>query len=188
MEFLGNELKLAARAIRKRPGFAIITVLTLALGIGANVAIFAVVNAVLIRPLPYPESERVVWIMHHAPGLNLPDIENSAGTLTVYEKFARSFESQAAIVAFEMNLAGVDEPSRVSVLRATPSLFDVLRIQPAMGRRPTAEEAPPSGPPTVVLLTHKGWLKHFAGARDVIGKTVKLNGSTAEIIGVMPRQ
>jgi hypothetical protein len=118
---------LAARTIAKRPGFTFVAVLTLALGIGANVAIFAVVNAVLIRPLPYFESERLVRITHHAPGLNLPDLENSAGTFTLYQKFARSFSGIAGYTSTERNLTGGTEPARIGVLRTTPSLFDVLR-------------------------------------------------------------
>ena len=188
MQYLTQELKQAARSMRKRPGYTLIAVLTLALGIGANVAIFAVVNAVLIRPLPYPESERIVWIKHHAPGLSLPELENSAGTLLLYQQHARSFASQAALVVYEENLTGITEPSRVSVMRATPSLFDVLELQPLLGRLPTAEEAPKEGAPTVALMTYRGWQKHFAGARDVLGKTVQLNGTTTEIIGVLPRQ
>ena len=187
MQFLMQELRLAARSMRKRPSFTLVAVLTLALGIGANVAIFAVVNAVVIRPLPYPESERVVWIRHHAPGLNLKELENSTGTLKLYQTFARSFESLAAMIVDEDNLAGSEEPSRITVLRATPSLFDVLRIQPLLGRKPREEEAQIDAP-TVALLTYLGWQRHFAGARDVIGKTVRLNDRTVEIIGVLPKQ
>src|SRR5262245_31708688 len=129
MQLMGHELKMAARTIAKRPGFTFVAVLTLALGIGANVALFAVVNAVPIRPLPYFESERLVTIKHHAPGLSLPDLENSAGTLSVYQKFARSFSGVASYTTMARNLTGGTEPARVTVLNATPSLFDVLHLK-----------------------------------------------------------
>jgi putative ABC transport system permease protein len=181
-----QELRYALRGVRKRPGFTLVTVLTLALGIGANVAIFAVVNAVLIRPLPYPESERIVWINHHAPGLNLPDMQNSAGTLTLYLKEAKSFSHIASVDDRQRNLTGVREPARVSVLEATPSLFDVLRLAPVLGRRLVAADARP-GALAVAVLSHLGWQRHFAGAHNVIGRKIELDGVPTEIVGVVPR-
>jgi predicted permease len=186
MSLIGQEFRLAARTMLKRPGFTVVTVLTLALGIGANVAIFAVVNAALLRPLPYAESERVVWLLHHAPGLNLPEIDNSPGTLRLYRTYARSFSSFAALIVFQRNLTGSGEPARITVLEASPSIFDVLRLQPVLGRRMREDDAQP-GAPAVAFLTHRGWQTRFAGARDVIGKTVQLDGTTREIVGVLPR-
>ncbi len=186
MSIVGQELRLAARGIRKRPGFTLVTVLTLALGIGANVAIFAVVDAVLIRPLPYAESERIVWIKHHAPGLNLPEIENSAGTLTLYQKHARSFAGLGAFAVGERNLNGGAEPARITTMQATPELFDVLRVQPLLGRRFLESDAR-KGAPAVALLTYRGWQTHFAGAPDVLGRTIKLDDVPTQVVGVLPR-
>ncbi|MGH7468166.1 MAG: ABC transporter permease [Longimicrobiales bacterium] len=186
MSIFGQELRLAARGMLKRPGFTLVTVLTLALGIGANTAIFAVVNAALIRPLPYPESERVVWLLHHAPGLNLPDMENSPGTFRLYRTYAKSFSSLASLQIGQRNLTGSGEPARVTVLEASPSLFDVLRLQPVLGRRLREDDAQP-GAPAVALLTHRGWQTRFAGSRTVVGRTVQLDGATREIVGVLPK-
>jgi putative ABC transport system permease protein len=183
---LGQELRLALRGIIRRPGFTTVAVLTLALGIGANVAIFAVVNAVLIRPLPYTASERIVWFNHHAPGLNLPEMESSAGTITLYRELAKSYESIAAIVVGETNLSGTADPARITVLRTTPSIFDVLRLRPEMGRRLIESDAA-RGAPRVALLSYRGWQTHFGGARDVIGRTIRLDDEVTEIVGVMPK-
>ncbi len=186
MQNLLQELKLAARSLRRRPGFTWVALLTLALGIGANVAIFAVVNAVLIRPLPYPESDRIVWITHDMPALNMTNMRQSVITLDLYRRFATSFEAQSAIDNNEANLTGAGEPVRVQLLRVTPSFFDVMQVQPLIGRLPREDEATLAAP-RVAVLTHLGWRKYFGGARAVIGRSVRLNDQPVEIIGVMPR-
>ncbi|HSL70744.1 MAG TPA: ABC transporter permease, partial [Longimicrobiales bacterium] len=186
MRNLLQELSLAARSLRRRPGFTSIAVLTLALAIGANAAIFAVVNSVLIRPLPYPASHRIVWITHNMPGLNLTNMRHAPGTLQLYDRFATSFESQSAIVRDEANLTGAGEPVRVQLLRVTPSFFDVMEVQPVLGRAPSAAEATLEAP-RVAVLTYLGWRKYFGSAREAIGQTLRLNGQPVEIIGVMPR-
>ncbi|MEX2282659.1 MAG: ABC transporter permease [Gemmatimonadota bacterium] len=187
MQLLFQELRQAGRSIMKRPGFSFVAVLTLALGIGANVAIFAVVNAVLIRPLPYSESERMVWIQHHAPGLSLPDLESGVGTVMLFQKFARSYSSMAAVVDAASNLTGTAEPARVQVLRVTPALFDVMRLKPIMGRRLTeADEV--RGAPDVALLTYRGWQNHFGGSPSVLGQVVRLNDRPTTMVGVLPKE
>lgn len=175
----------AARNLLRRPGFTLVAALTLALGIGANVAIFAVVNAILIRPLPYPESDRIVAIQHHAPGLNLPELENSPGTLKLYIDHARSFESIAAVQGGSRNLTGVEQPVRVSIGEVTPSYFDVMRLTPVRGRRFVAADAAPGAPP-VAVLTHPTWQNQFGGRADIIGTLIQLNDVPTEIVGVLP--
>jgi len=180
-----QDVRHALRSLLHRPGFSLAAALTLALGIGANVAIFAVVSAVLIRPLPYPESERLVVLRHHAPGLNLPELENSPGTIRLYRTLARSFSSLAVVSGRERNLTGGDRPARVRVLEASPELFDVLRVQPALGRRFLPDDAQP-GAPRVAVLTHAGWSAWFGRAPDIIGRVVHFDGEPTEIVGVMP--
>ncbi|HEX7118838.1 MAG TPA: ABC transporter permease [Longimicrobiales bacterium] len=180
-----RELRFAVRSLARRPGFALVVVATLALGIGANVAIFAVVNAVLIRPLPYPESERIVTIRHHAPGLSLPELENSDGTIRLYREFARTVEDVALVRGSSRNLVGGERPARVRVLEVSPQFFDVVRTEPRLGRRFLDEDVAP-GAPAVAILTHAGWQRHFGGDRRVLGRTVELDGVRAEIVGVMP--
>lgn len=178
------EARLAARRLLQQPGFTLTVVLTLALGIGANVAIFAIVHATLIAPLPYPESDRIVWIRHHAPGLQLPDLENGSVTYALYEQHARSFMSIAAVTEAQRNLTGTDEPARVEVLRTTPTIFDVLRVRPRLGRALTEADAE-SGAPAVAVLTHTGWSRYLGGAPDVVGRSIRLDGVATEIVGVM---
>jgi len=180
-----QDIRQSMRALLRRPGFTLAASLTLALGIGANVAIFAVVTAVLIRPLPYPESERIVVLRHHAPGLNLPQLENSPGKIRLYRAHARSFSSLAVVSGRERNLTGGDRPARVRVVEVTPEFFDVLRVQPVMGRRFLPGDAEP-GAPRVAVLTHAGWSSQFGRAPDIIGRVVEFDGEPTEIVGVMP--
>ncbi len=182
---LGHEVHLAGRSLSKRPGFTFVAAATLALGIGANVAIFTVVDSVLIRPLPYPEPDRLVVIQHHAPAIDLATIENSAGTITLYERFGRAFDELGAYVVDQRNVTGDVAPARVEILQVTPSLLHVLGAHAAMGRVFSAEDSA-SGAPPVALLTHAGWQANFGGARDIVGRTVRLDGVRTEIVGVLP--
>jgi predicted permease len=181
-----TDVRVALRSLSRRPAFAVVAVLTLGLGIGANAAIFAVVNAVLIQPLPYPESERVVWFGHHAPGLDLPELNNSEATIALYERFARSFVHVASVERASRNLTGGVEPAKAAAAVVTPSVFDVLGTGPAIGRRLVAADAA-SGAPAVAVLTYGGWSTHFGRRPDVVGQRIDLDGVRTEVVGVMPR-
>jgi len=187
IERAGFDLRFAARQLRKTPGFTIAAVLTLALGIGGNAAVFSVVNGVLLRPLAYPDPDRIVTIAHHTRGGDLPkQIPNSSATHTVYSEGSRSFEAMALYSTWQGSLTGNDAPPDwVDVVSATRSLFDVLRIPPALGRTFSVEEDRPGGP-RVVILSHALWRQRFGGDPSVIGRTVTVDGTTCEIIGVMP--
>jgi predicted permease len=143
------------------------------------------VNGVLLRPLPYPEADRIVWIRHHAPGLDLPELENSEGTLALYRDQARLLGSIAGVDDQQRNLTGGLTPARVEVAVVSPELFDVLRVEPVLGRRLLPSDAAEGASP-VAVLTHGGWTAHFGRARDAIGQTIELNGVRTEVVGVMP--
>ncbi|HSW49047.1 MAG TPA: ABC transporter permease, partial [Bryobacteraceae bacterium] len=178
-------LRLAARTLARRPGYTVTAVVTLSLGIGATVAIFSVVNAVLLRPLSYPDADRLVAITHHAPALNIPTLTNSAGTLNLYWKEADFLQVLAAYDTEQRNLIGGPQPERVEILAASPQIFDVLRVQPAMGRPfSTADAAEDAAP--VVLLTHASWISRCGTDPDIVGRTLVLDGVTTEIVGVLP--
>jgi predicted permease len=181
-----TELRYAARVLIARPAYAIVAILTLALGIGVNVAIFTVVNSVLLRPLPFPRSERIIEIRHHAPGLNMPEIESAPGLIA---RYARSAPSLAAIAGYrtqQLNLAGVaTTPERVRAVAVSPELFEVLAMKPAAGRPFRSDDAQPNAAP-VAIVTHAFSQSRFGGEAGLIGRTVLLDGSSTEIIGVMP--
>lgn len=180
-----KELRLAARALARRPGYAATAVTTLAAGIGATVAIFTVVNAVLLRPLPYADADRLVTILHHAPALNLPELNNSAGTLRFYRDEADFFQALAGYDTEQRNLIGGTHPERVEMVAATPQIFEVLRVQPALGRPFNAADAAEGAAP-VMLLTHASWANRFGGDPAVLGRTLDVDGVTTEIVGVLP--
>jgi predicted permease len=181
-----TELRLAARALAKRPGYAGIAAFTLALGIGASLAIFTVVNAVLIRPLPYPDSNRIVVVRHHAPGVNMPDLESAPGLIQRYRQSARTLTPMAAYNNRRVNLAGGGSPERVNAVAVTPELFDVLATRPVLGR-PFQDADVREGAPVAAILTYDMWQTRFGADTGVVGRAVQLDGRTAEIVGVMPR-
>jgi putative ABC transport system permease protein len=181
-----TELRLAARALAKRPGYACVASFTLALGIGASLAIFTVVNTVLIRPLPYPDSHRIVEVRHHAPGLNMPDLESSPGLIQRYRQSARTLTPMAAYSNRRLNLAGSGSPERVSAVAVTPELFDVLATRPILGR-PFHDADARQGAPLVTILTYDMWQTRFGADPGAVGRSLQLDGRTAEVVGVMPR-
>jgi predicted permease len=149
------------------------------------VAIFTVVNAVLLRPLPYPEPDRIVVVNHHAPALNLPDLSSSPGLIARYRETARSLTRMAAYQRRTRNLTGSGSPERVSAIVATPELFDVLAVSPAIGRRFHQSDAEQHAAP-VAILTHALWQSRFGSDPGVLGRLVRLDGQEVEIVGVMP--
>lgn len=181
-----RDLRLATRALLKRPGFSSIAAFTLALGIGATVAIFTVVNAVLLRPLPYPDSDRIVVVRHHAPGLDLPELNGSLALLRFYSENTDVFEALGAVDDASANLTAQGEPARVRVAQVTREIFNILQVRPIMGR-PLMEDDVVEGAPPVAVLTHAGWSSLFGSDPAVLGKTIEIDGEPTEVIGVMPR-
>lgn len=180
-----RELRQAARALLKRPGFSAVAIVTLALGIGANVAIYSIVNAVLLQPLPYEDSDRIVEYRHHAPGLNLPTLMNSEGMVAFYREYADFYEATAVYGTGSANLAGGDEAARVRIVRASPELFNILRVQPMMGRPFNEADAGPESL-GVAILTYDTWEARFGSDPGILGRMLELDGVATEVIGVMP--
>jgi predicted permease len=180
-----SELKHALRGLSRYPGYALAASLTLALGLGATVAIFTVANAVLLRPLPYPASDRILSIRHHAPGLGMEDVASSPGLVLRYRDHARTLGTVAGYRMSDVNLTGRGAPSRIRALVATPDLLDVLATPPALGRPFTPVDAQENAAP-VAILTHSLWLSQFGSDRTVVGRIIQLDGRATEVIGVMP--
>jgi putative ABC transport system permease protein len=182
------DLRYSLRQLRRNPGFTAVAVITLALGIGANTAIFSVVNAVLLRPLPYKNPERLVWaaeqvpIMHGAFVLS-PDYAAWRDQSKVFQWIgAFSFHDARVNGA---NLTGGSEPARVSLINVTPDFFRMLGVRPILGRTFTADEGK-VGQTGVALLSEAMWRTRFGGDRHVLGETIHLNGWPYTVIGVMP--
>ncbi len=185
METLWQDLRYGARQLARSPGFTVVAVLTLALGIGANTAIFSVVNAVLLRPLPHPEPERLtmVWLDNRNEGW--PEDLTSYPTYLDWRSQNRSFEDLAAFTPSEASLSGDGEPERVRSAVVSASYFSVLRVQPAQGRVFRPEEEVPGAEPVVVLSAGL-WQRRFAGRPDILGQPINLGGNPFTVIGVMP--
>ena len=184
MDTLLQDLRYSVRRLAKSPGFTAIVVLTLALGIGANTAIFSAVNAVLLRPLPYGEPQRLVTIEHLYPSLELEAPVSVPGFLD-YQRKSRSFESMAVQTGWQAILTGVDDPVRMRGQRVTGQFFSTLRVPALLGR--TIQPGEDSqGRERVAVLSYEAWRRIFGGAPDIVGRSLALNGESYEVVGVMP--
>ncbi len=185
-----QDVRFALRLMRRQPSYALFVVLTLAIGIGANTAVFSVVNGVLLKPLPFAESDRLVAIWGRfdpESGFDFPRFVLSIPEYLDYRNQSRSYEEVAAWATASLTVGGEGvEPERVTGAAVTENLFRLLRVAPVFGRTFSAEEARPGGPPLIVL-SHAYWQSRFGGARDIVGRTVPINGRTATVIGVMPQ-
>ncbi|OLB96176.1 MAG: hypothetical protein AUI02_02640 [Acidobacteria bacterium 13_2_20CM_2_57_12] len=186
METFWQDVRFAARMLAKSPGFTLVAVLTLALGIGANTAIFSVVDAVLLRRLPVDSPDRLVAVHNRLPKVNLPRTEISALQFRDYADRTDVFESAAAITFPNYNLTGTDQPLRLRGMRTTAGLFPVLGVRPVAGRVFTAAEDS-YGAQHVVLLSQNASERMYGSDQGSIGKRLQLDGESYEIIGVMPR-
>ena len=186
METFWQDVRFAARMLAKNPGFTAVAVLTLALGIGANTAIFSVVDAVLLRRLPVDSPDRLVAVHNQLPKVNLPRTEISALQFRDYADRTDVFESAAAITFPNYNLTGTDQPLRLRGMRTTAGLFPVLGVRPVAGRVFTAAEDS-YGAQHVVLLSQNASERMYGSDQGSIGKRLQLDGESYEIIGVMPR-
>ena len=177
LEDFVQDLRFAMRTLRKAPGFTMTAVVTLALGIGANAAIFSVVNAVLLRGLPYPDSERLLTLRSNQ---SLPDLED-------IQKQAGSFAAIGSVVVQPLNFTGEAEPIQISAGLCNAELFRALGFQPALGRFFSVEEDRYGGP-GLVVLTHGFWTRTFGADPAILGKTIRLSGNAYTVIGVLPRE
>ena len=180
-----QEARFAVRRFMRKPGFTLITVLTLALGMGANTAIFSVVDGVLLEPLPYPDEAELVSIQHDAPGLDFFGMPSSTGLHVFYTQASASFDALALYSATTLTLTEDGAPERVAAAQATPTLFEVLQAEPILGRRFSEEEGIPDGP-KVAVISDGLWAERFGRDPAVVGKTLQVAGVTVEILGVMP--
>ncbi len=180
-----HDLRYAARMQRKNPAFTVIAVIALALGIGANTAIFSVVNTVLLRPLPYKDPERLVMVWEDASRHGYPRDTPAAANYVDWRDQNQVFEGMAAIADISFNLTGAGDPERLEGRRVSATLFPLLGVEPQIGRVFTAAEDQP-GSQHVVLLSYRLWQRRFGGDPNIVGKPLTLNGESYIVVGVMP--
>ena len=185
LETLFHDLRFGARMLFKNPGFTLIAVVTLALGIGANTAIFSLVNAVLLRALPYPEPERLVRFWEINPGRGWLEFAASAPNFADWRKQQSVCEQLAAYEFNTFNFTGSGEPERVAALRVTANLFSVLGVAPAHGRNFLPEDEQ-SGRNHVAILSDGLWRRRFGADPNLIGRQIQLSGESYTVVGVMP--
>src|SRR5262245_51051197 len=187
VDTFGRDLRLALRGMRRRPCFTLAVVLTLALGIGANTAIFGVVDGVLIKPLSYPNAGELVSIKHVAPGLNVSELRMSATQYFTYRDEGRVFQHIGLYGDGGHTITGIGEPEQARALFVTHDVLQALSIQPQLGRIFAEADAQPGGSGvSPVILTHAYWQRRFGGDRSIIGRQLIVDSNPAEVIGVMP--
>ena len=178
-----RDLRFSLRSLRKSPGFFAVAVITLAMGIGATVAAFSVVNAVLLRPFAFKDPQRLLWIYSQRPdnartNFSLPEYCD-------YRDQTTSFDALAGVASFNPSFADSGPPERVQGVRMSANAFSTLGVRPLLGRTLVAEDDR-NGAQGVVLISYGLWSRHYARNPDVIGRAVNINGEVREIVGVLP--
>jgi predicted permease len=195
LDTIRQDLRLAVRSLLRTPAFTVVALLTLALGIGANTAIFSIVNGVLLRPLDYPQPERLMYLTTQFPALGFPQFWVSPPEYMEFREFNQSFSAVGAFATGEVNLTAPDRPRRVRAAAVDEHLFAALGVQPVQGRLFAKGETDVSGPtpapgqgappsPQIAILSYELWQSAFGG-RPIVGQTVEIDGVQREIIGVM---
>ena len=183
LDAITQDLKLAVRSLSRQKMWTAVALITLALGIGANSALFTIVNAVLLRPLPYPHAERVVSLSERERGVDISVVSNL--TFTEWLRSSRSFSALAAYGTTSALVRGPEESELVRGLETTASYFAVMAVTPARGRTFTADEDRPGGA-AVVVLSEQLWRRLFGADSALIGRTVLVEGKPQTVIGIMP--
>ena len=186
IESLVSDIRFAARTVRRSYGFTIVAVLVLALGIGATTAVFSLVNAMVLRPLPFTEPDRLVLLWSDISRLGGPArAQTTLPRYSAWEENASSFDDMAALLPVDYNLTGDGEPVRIEGIRATTNLFALLGLQPMLGRTFAAEdEGPQAGP--VAVISEDSWRRLFGAEPDIVGRLIRLDGVSHTVIGVVP--
>jgi predicted permease len=187
MDNVVRDLRHAVRNLLRSPAFAIVTILTLALGIGANTAIFSVVNAVILRPLGYPQPDRLVYISSQFPQLGFDQFWISPPEFLEFQERTHAFSVVGAFASGQANLTTTDRPRRVNAVQASADLFKALGVGALYGRTFEAAETRPNGP-LVTILSYELWQSAFGGAASAMGSQVEVNGIRRTVVGIMPPQ
>lgn len=184
---LFRDLRMALRGLARRPLFSGVAILVLALGIGGTSAIFTLVDSVILSPLPFDESDRLLAVQHAAPGRGMADVGQCAAWHFTYIDEAQSFEELGMFTGTRASVTGRGDPEALPVLQVTEGVLPATRSAPLVGRMFAEEDMDPDGPATI-MLAEGYWRSRFGGDADIVGQTLDVDGSTREIIGVMPEE
>lgn len=187
MESFKSQLRQVLRRLWRARMFTCITLITLAVGVGANTAVFSVLQGVLLKPLPYPHPDELVGLWHTAPGLGLNEVNMAPSNYFIYREQNRSFQDMGVYQGDAVNVTGVAEPEHVQALDVTEGVLPVLGVSPMLGRWFNSTDTTPKSPDTV-LMTYGYWQRRFGGDRSIVGRTITVDGKPRQIIGVMPKQ
>jgi predicted permease len=187
MTLIGNQLKQVFRRLRRAPMFTTITVFTLAAGIGANTAVFSVLEGALLKPLPYPQADSLVGVWLTAPGIQIKELDLSPSDYFVFREQNKSFQDVGLYAGDSGTVTGLAEPEQVPELVVTDGTLSILGVQPMLGRGFRKEDDVPGAPDTV-LLGYGYWRKRFGGDASAVGKTIVVDGKARQIIGVLPQK
>src|ERR1044072_8692862 len=182
-----GDIRYALRNLLRRPTLTLIAVVTLALGIGANTAIFSAINALLLKPLPFPELDRVVAVWDKLPSRGDMHNEVTVANYLDIQSQTQSFDQLALFRSRRTNLTGIDPPERIQGFLVTANFVDATGIKPIMGRNFSPEENQP-GKDRVAIITHSLWQRRFGGDPNILNKTITLNGIVRPVVGVMPER
>jgi hypothetical protein len=186
MTHLAFDLRDACRALRRDSGYSVTVVLTLALTLGATTAVFSIVNSVLLKPLAYRESHRLVELREVWRQLaRLPSLEVNEQHFEYWRQHAQSFESMAQFISLSANLTGTGDAAQITAVHASSSIFDVLGVQPAIGRTLMPDDERP-GRPEVTVITDAFWRQRLGAERSIVGQSIALDGTPYTVVGVLP--
>jgi len=186
VDSLVRQLKQVVRRLWRAPMFTCITLVTLAVGIGANTAVFSVLEGVLLKPLPYPRPNQLVGVWHSAPGLGMEDVDMAPSNYFIYREQNRTFQDIGLYQGDSVSITGVSQPEQVRALDVTDGTLPLLGVPPLLGRWFTGSDATPGSPDTVIL-TYGYWQRKFGSDRSIAGRTITVDGKPRQIIGVMPK-
>jgi predicted permease len=186
MNSVTSQLKQILRRLRRAPLFTIVTLITLAAGVGANIAVFSVVEGVLLKPLPYPHSETLVGVWHTAPGLNLDEVNMAPSNYFIYREQNRVFQDIGVYEGDSVAVTKQGSPEQVQALDVTDGVLPVLGVTPMLGRWFNRADVTPNAAETV-MLAYGYWQRRFGSDRSIVGKTITVDGKARQVIGVMPQ-
>ena len=182
-----SQLRQIVRRLWRAPVFTVITLITLAAGVGANIAVFSVVEGVLLKPLPYPHPESLVGVWHTAPGLNIDDLNMEPSNYFIYREQNRVFDDVGIYQGDSVSVTGQGNPEQVQALDVTDGVLPILGLTPVLGRWFNRADDNPSGP-DMVMLSYDYWQSRYGSNRSIVGQTIRVEGKARQVIGVMPKE